>query len=100
MTTSVRPPNWPHRWFGQTWTTRTPQPPCTPWVLTEAELLKLYATLPRGESTSLDVERIVCEALNVECVSHRKADRALQLLKRAGLIEYAGSPRHWRRVTP
>lgn len=60
------------------------------WVLTSEELCALYAAVGNPPA--------MCRALGVAFLSDRKADRALQLLRRAGLIEYAGSPKHWRRA--
>lgn len=40
----------------------------------------------------------MCRALGVDSFSHRKADRALQLLRQAGLIRWTGSATGWRRT--
>lgn len=59
------------------------------WMLTAEELRAFYAAVPHGpEAMSF--------TLGVLSLSERKADRALQLLRKAGLIRYDHSTRTWR----
>lgn len=57
------------------------RPGGTPWVLTPAEVRDLYAAIRDGDVP-------LAALLGVPNLSHRKADRALSLLKRAGLIAF------------
>lgn len=62
------------------WTGRTSPRDQTPWTLTLGEVRALLAAIPdRGAMIA---------ALNVERLSDRKADRALQLLRQARLIRF------------
>jgi len=56
----------------------------SPWTLTGDDLRAIYDTIARGA--------------DVPCRSDRKKDRAFQLLRKSGLIEYAGTPKRWRVV--
>lgn len=52
------------------------------------EVRKLHAAVAEGTAA-------MCAALGVDALSTRKADRALQLLRRAKLIKYDRALRTW-----
>lgn len=61
------------------------------WTLTTGELRTLYDAIPSGEVAILSV--LACKMRQ-----HRKVDRALQLLRVAGLIEFVTPSRTWRQT--
>lgn len=63
------------------------------WTLTGDEVRALYAAIAASE-------RYPLQAINCGSASERKADRALRLLRQAGLIEFSGTGpcRMWRAV--
>ncbi len=81
------PKSWPKKLKGKSWTVglRTPHPE----TITEKSLRKFYEAVPKGSQE-------MCKALGVAALSSRKADRALQLLKKEGLIIYKEG--EWRQT--
>lgn len=65
-------------WFG-----KTSPLDGTQWMLTLSELERLLKAIPNKSA--------MIAALNVERLSDRKADRALQLLRQARLIHFTGN---------
>ena len=61
-----------------------------PWTLIIEELHALHAAIPDNKA--------MLAALGITSWSSRKIDRALQLLRRAGLIEYDKRTKTWRRT--
>lgn len=61
--------------------------PCDTWTLTLDELTALLKAVPDKPA--------MCAALGVDRLSHRKANHALQLLRKARLIEYVSG---WSRT--
>lgn len=59
------------------------------WTLTSDEVAALYAAVPQGKAA---MEHVLGDVLG-----SRKGDRALQLLRRAGLIVFS-RPGGWRQV--
>ena len=76
---------WPTEWYAKTWKTLLYDG--SPTLLTERELHAFYVAVPQGKEA-------MCRALGVSKLSYRKADRALQLLRKAKLIHYEG--RVWK----
>ncbi len=68
-----------------------------PWHTVEGDftggqLRACYDAVPEGK-------RAMTDALGIQSFhgfSDRRMDRALQLLRKVGLIEYAGKPRAWK----
>jgi len=60
-------------------------------ILTGAELVRFYESIREGTPEPW-------RTLGRHSLSDRKCDRALQVLKRAGLIEYVREVRAWRAV--
>ncbi len=54
-----------------------------PWELTEAEVRAAYSAI-QGDGG----RKAICEVLGVDGLSHDKANRCLQLLRKAGLVKY------------
>ena len=61
--------------------------PCDTWTLTRDEVIALLIAMPNRQKMAM--------ALGVD-LSSRKADRALQILRRAGLAEYMRGSGCWR----
>lgn len=66
-----------------------------PWVvdgrqLTGAQVLALYHAIPNPEA--------MADAIGAAALSDRAADRALQILRRAGLVRYSKINRSWERA--
>lgn len=59
------------------------------WTLTGAELEAVYDAIDRHDTASIP------ELLGVLAFSDRKVDRAVQLLRRAGLVSYDKATRLW-----
>ena len=89
-----KPDNWPARWSGKTWSGDTGRPDA--WTLTEAELLAAWQALDlyAHEAKALR-HSAVGRSLGVERLQERKPDRALQLLRRAGLAVWTSAD-GWR----
>lgn len=77
---------WPKKWAGKRWRGTTGGR--NPWVLTDRELIAFYAAISQGKSA-------MCEALGVPGLQHRKADRALALLKSEKLIWFNPETKSW-----
>lgn len=60
-----------------------------PWTLTGYELVLFYEAIVRGDMAPY--QQLRCRGM-----SDRKADRAIQVLKRAGLIAFDATARVWR----
>lgn len=81
------PTCWPGKWKGHPgWTVREG---CGPEMLTVDELLRLWRAVPQGRDA-------MTRALGVSHLSNRKADRALQLLRREGLVRFNRETRQWQ----
>lgn len=86
---------WPIKWDGKTWTGGG----AGGWTLTEVELGAMLRAAEPSLSFS-DRHDAMAKAIGVPSLANRKADRALQLLRKAGLLEYrAGqTQRGWARL--
>ena len=73
---------WPKRWAGKRWA----------GGLLERDLEDLYFAIPSKPD--------MCAALQVSDLADRRADRALQMLRRAGLTSYNRKTRLWERTHP
>lgn len=60
-----------------------------PWTMTGDEIVAFYEKIKAGD---LEPYR----ALGCSSMSERKADRAVQILKRAGLVEFDKTARVWK----
>lgn len=73
---------WPADLDGKTWKAQT-------GTITSDELKRAYNALQNGD------ERKFLQALDVLSFSERKADRAIAVLKRRGLVAYNQKARKW-----
>jgi hypothetical protein len=76
-------------WSASTWEPLTRR--YVPCQVTADDLAALYKAIEDGRPD-------FHTAVGSGGASDRKCDRALQLLRKAGVIEYAGTPRRWRVV--
>lgn len=80
---------WPKKWKDKKWSGDLSQPSYPSWELTEDELRKAFEALQKNcRGTKESRHRALCVALRVGLLSDRKADRALQLLRKEGLIRW------------
>ena len=63
-------------------------------TLTGEQVIALYRAIQRGAPNPASALGIG----GVWSFSDRRSDRAVQVLKRAGLVEFVGSPKKWRAV--
>lgn len=71
---------WPAEWAGKTWRPNGE-------LLTEEHLRAAYEAILRAPK-GVDPRPGLLAAFGTPSLSHRRADRGLSLLKRAGLIDY------------
>lgn len=83
---------WPAQWGGKAWggSDHGPRGGLLTWTFSESELLAVYLALPD--------EAAVLRILGATTRSDRIVDRALQLLRGAGLANFNRETRRWERT--
>jgi len=83
-----RPSHWPRAWAGKRWKYFSEEELFAAW-----STLAIYRLTERGEMIAF------YEALGAKCSSEKIVDRALQRLKKAGLIIYSHQAELWGRTS-